>query len=60
MKRAAGVTKISDIIERFGTQRKTASLLDMQNTKAKADVMKLTDLKEKLQEEWEQVRWETV
>ena len=56
MKKAAGVTKIDEIVERCGTQRKTASLLEVQNNKAKADVMRLTSVKEGLQDEWEVVR----
>ena len=56
MKKAAGVTKIEDIIDRFGTQRKTASLLEVQNNKSKEDVKRLTSVKETLQDEWENVR----
>ena len=56
MKKAAGVTDIDEIVERCGTQRKTASILEVQNNKAKADVMSLTSVKERLQDEWEVVR----
>ena len=56
MKKAAGVTKLEEIIERCGTQKKTAALLEVQNNKAKGDVMRLTSVKESLQKEWELVR----
>ena len=56
MKKAAGVTKIEEVIERCGTQKKTASLLEVQNNKAKGEVMRLTAVKEELQGEWELVR----
>ena len=56
MKRAAGVTQIEEVIDRCGTQKKTASLLEVQNNKAKGDVMRLTSVKEELQDEWEIVR----
>ena len=58
MKKAAGVEKIEEIVERCGTQKKTAALLEVQNNKAKGDVMRLTSVKEALQDEWELVRLE--
>ena len=57
MKRAAGVEDIKDVIDRFKTQGKTADLLEIQNNKAKGDVMKLSEEKEELQECWEKVRY---
>ena len=57
MKRAAGVEEIDDVIDRFKTQGKTAELLEIQNDKAKSDVMKLSEEKEELQECWEKVRY---
>lgn len=56
MKRAAGVDEIGDVIERFRTQGKTSEILDTQNEKSKEDVMKLSQAKEQLQNEWEKVR----
>ena len=60
MKKAAGVTQIEEIIDRCGTQKKTAALLEVQNTKAKGDVMRLTSVKEALHDEWELVRLDTI
>ena len=57
MKRAAGVDDVGDVIERFRTQGKTSEILDIQNEKSKDDVMKLSQAKEQLQNEWEKVRF---
>ena len=57
MKRAAGVNEISEVIERFKTQGQTSEILEVQNEKAKVDVMKLSKVKEELQNTWEKVRW---
>ena len=56
MKRAAGVNEITEVVDRFRTQHKTAEILEGQNEKAKVDVMKLSEVKEQLQETWEKVR----
>ena len=56
MKKAAGVTDVEDVISRFRTQGETAAVLEIQNNKAKDEVMKLSLLKEELQEKWEKVR----
>ena len=57
MKRAAGVNEISEVVERFKTQGQTSEILEVQNEKAKVDVMKLSKVKEELQNTWEKVRW---
>ena len=57
MKRAAGLDDVGDVIERFRTQGKTSEILDIQNEKSKDDVMKLSQAKEQLQNEWEKVRF---
>ena len=56
MKKAAGVTEVKDVIERFRTQGETTEVLDTQNNKAKEEVRKLSTEKEELQEKWEKVR----
>ena len=56
MKRAAGVNEIDEVIDRFKTQGRTSEILDGQNEKAKEDVKRLSEIKEKLQETWEKVR----
>ena len=56
MKRAAGVNEITEVVDRFRTQNKTAEILEGQNEKAKLDVMKLSEVKEELQATWEKVR----
>jgi len=57
MKRAAGVNEISEVVERFKTQGQTSEILEVQNEKAKVDVMKLSKVKEELQNTWEKVRY---
>ena len=56
MKKAAGVSQVQDVIERFRTQGETTQVLESQNDKAKEEVRKLSTLKEELQENWEKVR----
>ena len=56
MKRAAGVTEVKEVIERFRTQGETATALERQNDQAKDEVMRLTKIKEDLQSQWEKVR----
>ena len=56
MKKAAGVSQVQDVIERFRTQGETTEVLESQNDKAKEEVRKLSTLKEELQENWEKVR----
>ena len=56
MKKAAGVSEIQDVVSRFTTQNKTATILEDQMTKAENDVRVLGDMKENLQKEWEVVR----
>ena len=57
MKKAAGVSEIDEVIHRFSTQNKTASILEGQMRLAETDVRTLGELKESLQREWEQVRY---
>ena len=57
MKKAAGVTEVKDVIERFRTQGETTEMLETQNNKAKEEVRKLSTLKEELQQKWEKVRY---
>ena len=57
MKKAAGVTEVKDVIERFRTQGETTEVLETQNNKAKEEVRKLSTLKEELQQKWEKVRY---
>ena len=57
MKKAAGVSEIDEVIRRFSTQNKTASILEGQMRLAETDVRTLGELKESLQKEWEQVRY---
>ena len=56
MKKAAGVTEVKEVIERFRTQGETATVLETQNEQAKEEVMRLTKMKEELQSQWEKVR----
>ena len=56
MKKAAGVTEVKEVIERFRTQGETAAVLETQNDQAKEEVMRLTKIKEELQAQWEKVR----
>ena len=56
MKKAAGVTEVKEVIERFRTQGETATVLETQNDQAKEEVMRLTKIKEELQAQWEKVR----
>ena len=56
MKKAAGVTEVKEVIERFRTQGETATALESQNDQAKEEVMRLTKIKEELQAQWEKVR----
>ena len=57
MKKAAGVSEIDEVINRFSTQNKTASILEGQMRLAETDVRTLGEMKESLQKEWEQVRY---
>ena len=57
MKKAAGVSEIDEVINRFSTQNKTASILEGQMRLAETDVRTLGELKESLYKEWEQVRY---
>ena len=57
MKKAAGVSEIDEVINRFRTQNKTASILEGQMRLAETDVRTLGELKESLYKEWEQVRY---
>ena len=56
MKKAAGVTEVREVIQRFRTQGETANVLETQNDQAKEEVMRLTKMKEELQAQWEKVR----
>ena len=56
MKKAAGVTEVKEVIDRFRTQGETATVLETQNEQAKEEVMRLTKMKEELQSQWEKVR----
>ena len=56
MKKAAGVTEVKEVIERFRTQGETAAVLETQNDQAMEEVMRLTKIKEELQAQWEKVR----
>ena len=56
MKKAAGVTEVREVIQRFRTQGETANVLETQNDQAKEEVMRLTKIKEELQAQWEKVR----
>lgn len=56
MKRAAGVSQVQEVIQRFGSQRATAHLLDHQQLKAKQEVLLLTNQKERLVAEWDEVK----
>ena len=56
MKKAAGVTEVKEVIDRFKTQGETATVLETQNDQAKEEVMRLTKMKEELQAQWEKVR----
>ena len=57
MKKAAGVEEMEAVIERCKTQGQTSSLLEVQNDKAKSEVMRLTNVKEEQVAEWEVVRY---
>ena len=57
MKKAAGVSDVDEVVTRFSTQGKTCDILGDQMKKAENDVRILGDSKEKLQLEWEAVRY---
>ena len=57
MKKAAGVSDVDEVVTRFSTQGKTSDILGDQMKKAENDVRILGDSKEKLQQEWEAVRY---
>ena len=57
MKKAAGVSDVDEVVTRFSTQGKTSDILGDQMKKAENDVRILGDSKEKLQREWEAVRY---
>ena len=58
MARAAGVSEVSEVIERFKTQKQTFSVLEEQQTQAETDVRDMGIKKEELDKEFSEVRLE--
>ena len=58
MKKAAGVSSVEEVVDRFRTQGKTTTILGDQMNKAENDVRVLGESKEALQQEWEVVRYQ--
>ena len=58
MARAAGVSEVSEVIERFRTQKQTFSVLEEQQTQAETDVREMGIKKEELDKEFVEVRSE--
>ena len=56
MARAAGVSHIPEVIERFRTQKQTFSILEHQQTQAESDVRDMGLKKEELEKEYVEVR----
>ena len=58
MARAAGVSEVPEVIERFRTQKQTFSVLEEQQTQAETDVRVMGIQKEDLDKEFVEVRFE--
>ena len=56
MARAAGVSDISHVVDRFRTQKSTYASLEDQQSSAESDVREMGKLKEELEKEFAEVR----
>ena len=58
MARAAGVSEVSEVIERFRTQKQTYKVLEDQQAQSETDVRVMGIQKEELDKEFVEVRFE--
>ena len=58
MARAAGVSEVSEVIERFKTQKQTYKVLEEQQSQSETDVRVMGIQKEELEKEFVEVRFE--
>ena len=58
MARAAGVSEVSEVIERFRTQKQTYKVLEEQQSQSETDVRVMGIQKEELEKEFVEVRFE--
>ena len=58
MARAAGVSEVSEVIERFRTQKQTFKVLEEQQSQSETDVREMGIQKEELDKEFVEVRLE--
>ncbi|CAB4070009.1 unnamed protein product [Lepeophtheirus salmonis] len=57
MKKAAGVSDIDEVVHRFETQEETANHLQELQSRAEKEIRDLGNIKDKLESEWEQVKF---
>ena len=58
MARAAGVSEVSEVIDRFRTQKQTYKVLEEQQSQSETDVRVMGIQKEDLEKEFVEVRFE--
>ena len=57
MKKAAGVSDVEEVVRRFETQEETTRHLQELQTRAEKEIRDLGAVKEKLESEWEVVKF---
>jgi hypothetical protein len=57
MKKAAGVSDVDEVVRRFETQEETANHLHELQARAEKEIRDLGEVKEKLEAEWEAVKF---